>query len=79
MGTKEAIQVKEGQWAYYKELGLYPKDYEEPLKDSGYSLLLREREGLSVRADIIKDKTKPLKVYVGLGVMPGCLDRVSEK
>lgn len=44
------------------------------MKDSGYSLLLREREmKLSVRVDIIKE------VYMGLGVIPGWLDRVSEK
>ena len=27
----------------------------QPLKDSGYSFLLKEREGLSVRLDIIKE------------------------
>lgn len=46
-----------------------------------YLLVVREGEGLSVRLDIIKeDKTKPpLKIHVGLGVIPGWLDKLSEK
>lgn len=44
------------------------------MKDSGYSLLLAGVGwGLYVREDIIKD------FYVGLGIIPGWLDRVSEK
>lgn len=44
------------------------------MKDPGYSLLLAGVGwGLYVRVDIIKD------VYVGLGIIPGWLDRVSEK
>lgn len=43
--------------------------------------MVREGEGLSVRLGIIKEGKRkyPLKVYVGLGVISGWLDRVSEK
>lgn len=55
-----------------RKFGLYPSYYEESLKDSGYSHLMGVGWGLSVRVDMIKD------FYVGLGVIPDWLDRVSE-
>lgn len=42
---------------------------------------MREEEGLSLRLDIVNGgKAKQLlKVHVGLGVIPGWLDKVSEE